>query len=158
MALSRSTALARPIALALMAASLAACAPRTQAGGMESMMRPIANGTPTRSPNAIVLRGTFVKLTGFPCHRSDPYVGGETVTFAGSDGSRTTIVTGSANWIGLPATSSAPLGQCRQVAPFTAELPPAARYVVLINDRRLPAVTLAELRGEGLRHTFRLPS
>jgi hypothetical protein len=126
MALSRSTALARPIALALMAASLAACAPRTQAGGMESMMRPIANGTPTRSPNAIVLRGTFVKLTGFPCHRSDPYVGGETVTFAGSDGSRTTIVTGSANWIGLPATSSAPLGQCRQVAPFTAELSPAA--------------------------------
>ena len=158
MALSRSTALARPIALALMAASLAACASRTQAGGMESMMRPIANGTPTRSPNAIVLRGTFVKLTGFPCHRSDPYVGGETVTFAGSDGSRTTIVTGSANWIGLPATSSAPLGQCRQVAPFTAELPPAARYVVLINDRRLPAVTLAELRGEGMRHTFRLPS
>ena len=158
MALSRSTALARPIALALMAASLAACASRTQAGGMELMMRPIANGTPTRSPNAIVLRGTFVKLTGFPCHRSDPYVGGETVTFAGSDGSRTTIVTGSANWIGLPATSSAPLGQCRQVAPFTAELPPAARYVVLINDRRLPAVTLAELRGEGMRHTFRLPS
>jgi len=158
MALSRSTALARPIALALMAASLAACASGTQAGGMESMMRPIANGTPTRSPNAIVLRGTFVKLTGFPCHRSDPYVGGETVTFAGSDGSRTTIVTGSANWIGLPATSSAPLGQCRQVAPFTAELPPAARYVVLINDRRLPAVTLAELRGECLRHTFRLPS
>ena len=158
MTLSRSTAPARPIALALMAASLAACASRTQAGGMESMMRPIANGTPTRSPNAIVLRGTFVKLTGFPCHRSDPYVGGETVTFAGSDGSRTTIVTGSANWIGLPATSSAPLGQCRQVAPFTAELPPAARYVVLINDRRLPAVTLAELRGEGMRHTFRLPS
>ena len=158
MTLSRSTALARAIALALMAASLAACASRTQAGGMESMMRPIANGTPTRSPNAIVLRGTFVKLTGFPCHRSDPYVGGETVTFAGSDGSRTTIVTGSANWIGLPATSSAPLGQCRQVAPFTAELPPAARYVVLVNDRRLPAVTLAELRGEGLRHTFRLPS
>jgi len=158
MTLSRSTALARPIALALMAASLGACASRTQAGGMESMMRPIANGTPMRSPNAIVLRGTFVKLTGFPCHRSDPYVGGETVTFAGSDGSRTTIVTGSANWIGLPATSSAPLGQCRQVAPFTAELPPAARYVVLVNDRRLPAVTLAELRGEGLRHTFRLPS
>jgi hypothetical protein len=158
MTLSRSTALARPIALAVFAAALAACASRTQAGGMESMMRPIANGTPTRSPNAIVLRGTFVKLTGFPCHRSDPYVGGETVTFAGSDGSRTTIVTGSANWIGLPATSSAPLGQCRQVAPFTAELPPAARYVVLINDRRLPAVTLAELRGEGLRHTFRLPS
>jgi hypothetical protein len=44
------------------------------------------------------------------------------------------------------------------VAPFTAELPPAGRYLVVINDRRLPAVTLAELRAEGLRHTFRLPS
>jgi hypothetical protein len=32
------------------------------------------------------------------------------------------------------------------------------RYVVVINDHRLPAVTLAELRAEGLRHTFRLPS
>jgi hypothetical protein len=147
----------RSIAVAVLAAlAFAACASRTQLAGMESMMRPTANGTP--SPNAIVLRGTFVKLTGFPCHRSDPYVGGETVTFRGSDDSRTTIVTGSANWIGLPATPGAPLGQCRQVAPFTAELPPAARYVVLINDRRLPAITFAELRAEGLRHTFRLPS
>jgi hypothetical protein len=154
MARSRSIALA----LAFLAAALAACPSRTQPDGMESMMRPIANGTPTPSPNAIVLRGTLIKLTGFPCHRSDPYVGGETVTIRGSEGSRTTIVTGSANWIGLPATASAPLGQCRQVAPFTAELPPAARYVVLINDRRLPAVTRAELRAEGLRHTFRLPS
>jgi hypothetical protein len=33
-----------------------------------------------------------------------------------------------------------------------------ARYVVLINDRRLPAITLAELRAEGLRYRFRLPS
>jgi hypothetical protein len=146
------------LALAVLAASLAACASRTQLAGMEPMMRPTANVTPTPSPNAVVLRGTFVKLIGFPCHRSDPYVGGETVTFGGSDGSRTTIVTESANWIGLPATPGAPLGQCRQVAPFTAELPPAARYVVLINDRRLPAVTLAELRAEGLRHTFRLRS
>jgi hypothetical protein len=39
-----------------------------------------------------------------------------------------------------------------------AKLPPAVRYVVVINDGRLPAVTLAELRAEGLRHTFRLPS
>ena len=149
----------RSIAVAVLAAlELAACASRTQLAGMESMMRPTANGKPTGSPNAIVLRGTFVKLTGFPCHRSDPYVGGETVTFRGSDGNRTTIVTGSANWVGLPATPGAPLGQCRQVAPFTVELPPAGRYVVLINDRRLPAVTLAELRAEGLRHTFRLPS
>ena len=149
----------RSIALALVVlAALAACVSRTQPARMEPMMRPTANRTPTRSPNPLVLRGTFVKLTGFPCHRSDPYVGGETVTFQGSDGSRTTIVTGSANWIGLPATPGAPLGQCRQVAPCTAELPPAARYVVLINDRRLPAVRLAELRAEGLRHTFRLPS
>ena len=149
----------RSIAVAVLAAlALAACASRTQLAGMESMMRPTANGTPTGSPNAIVLRGTFVKLTGFPCHRSDPYVGGETVTFRGSDGNRTTIVTGSANWVGLPATPGAPLGQCRQVAPFTAELPPAARYAVRINDRRLPAVTLAELRADGLRHAFRLPS
>ena len=138
--------------------ALAACGSRTSLAGMESMMRPTANETSTAAPTAIALRGTFVKLTGFPCHRSDPYVGGETVTFRGSDGTRTTIVTGSANWVGLPATSEAPLGQCRQVARFTAELPPAKRYVVLINDRRLPAVTLDELRAEGLRHTFRLPS
>ena len=84
-------------------------------------------------------------------------MGGETVTFRGSDGTRTTIVTGSANWIGLPATSEAPLGQCRQEARFTAELPPARRYVVLINDRRLPAVTIDELRAEGLRYTFPPP-
>jgi hypothetical protein len=138
--------------------TLAACASRTSLAGGESMMGPTRNATSTAEPKAIALRGTFVKLTGFPCHRSDPYVGGETVTFRGSDGTRTVIVTGSANWIGLPATSEAPLGQCRQVARFTAELPPAVRYVVVINDHRLPAVTLAELRAEGLRHTFRLPS
>ena len=149
----------RTVALGVLAVlALAACASPAPVAGMESMMRPTTNGTPTDASNAIVLRGTFVKLTGFPCHRSDPYVGGETVTFRGSDGSRTTIVTGSANWVGLPATPEAPLGQCRQVAPFTAELPTAGRYVVLINDRRLPAVTLVELRAGGLRHTFRLPS
>jgi hypothetical protein len=149
----------RTAALGILAVvALAACASHTPVAGMEPMMRPTTNGTTTDAPNAIVLRGTFVKLTGFPCHRSDPYVGGETVTFRGSDGSRTTIVTGSANWVGLPATPEAPLGQCRQVAPFTAELPPAGRYLVVINDRRLPAITLAELRAEGLRHTFRLPS
>jgi hypothetical protein len=149
----------RTAALGVLAVvGLAACASHAQVAGMEPMMRPTTNGIRTDAPNAIVLRGTFVKLTGFPCHRSDPYVGGETVTFRGSDGSRTRIVTGSANWVGLPATPEAPLGQCRQVAPFTAELPTAGRYVVLINDRRLPAVTLAELRAEGLRHTFRLPS
>ena len=138
--------------------TLAACASPTSLAGGESMMRPTPSVTSTAEPSAIALRGSFVKLTGFPCHRSDPYVGGETVTFRGSDGTRTVIVTGSANWIGLPATSEAPLGQCRQVARFTAELPPAVRYVVVINDHRLPAVTLAELRAEGLRHTFRLPS
>jgi hypothetical protein len=123
---------------------------------MEPMMRPTANGM--TAPGAVVLRGTFVKLAGFPCHRSDPYVGGETVTFRGSDGSRTTIVTGSANWIGRSASPEAPLGQCRQVAPFEVALPVARGYVVHINDRRLPPVTLAELRAEGLRHTFRLPA
>ena len=149
----------RTAAIGILAvAALAACGSRTSLAGMESMMRPTANETSTSAPAAIALRGTFVKLTGFPCHKSDPYVGGETVTFRGSDGTRTTIVTGSANWIGLPATSEAPLGQCRQEARFTAELPPARRYVVLINDRRLPAVTIDELRAEGLRHTFRLPS
>ncbi|HEY3212566.1 MAG TPA: hypothetical protein VGL16_05105 [Actinomycetota bacterium] len=148
----------RTAALGVLAVvALAACASHGRVTGMEPMMRPTTNGT-TTAPNAIVVRGTFVKLTGFPCHRSDPYVGGETVTFRGSDGSHTTIVTGSANWVGLPATPEAPLGQCRQVAPFTAELPPAARYLVVINDRRLPAITLAELQAEGLRHTFRLPS
>jgi hypothetical protein len=150
---------ARTAAVGLLAVvALAACGSGTSLAGMETMMRPTASETSTAAPTAIALRGTFVKLTGFPCHRSDPYVGGETVTFRGSDGTRTTIVTGSANWIGLPATSEAPLGQCRQEAGFTAELPPAKRYVVLINDRRLPAVTLDELRAEGLRHTFRLPS
>jgi len=137
-------------------AALVACSSRASLVGMESMMRPTANGT--SAPGAVALRGTFVKLTGFPCHRSDPYVGGETVTFRGSDGSRTTVVTGSANWIGLPASPETPLGQCRQVAPFEVALPVAQRYVVHINDRRLPPVTLAELRAEGLRHTFRLPS
>ncbi len=141
--------------------ALAACG-SSSVVGMESMMRPTPAppaGTTTNAagPDRVDLTGRFVKLTGFPCHRSDPYVGNETVVFLGSDGSRTTIVTDSANWIGLGATRRAPLGQCRQVAPFEAELPVAARYVVLINDRRLPPVSLATLRAEGLRHTFRLP-
>ena len=137
--------------------ALASCA-SSSVIGMESMMRPTP-APATRAPsNPVHLTGTFVKLTGFPCHRSDPYVGNETVTFLGSDGSRTTIVTDSANWIGLGATRRAPLGQCRQVAPYAVDLPVAARYVVLINDGRLAPVTLAALRAEGLRHTFRLPS
>ena len=138
----------------------AACASDASVVGMESMMRPTAapSGGSTAVPGRIEVTGWFVKLTGFPCHRSDPYVGGESVAFQGSDGSRTTIVTGSANWVGLAATPRAPLGQCRQVAPFRAELPQADRYVVLINDRRLPAVTLTTLRADGFRHTFRLPS
>ena len=141
------------IALAVLA--LAGCSSRPSLVGMEPMMRPTAEAS--AASDRTMVRGTFVKLTGFPCHRSDPYVGGETVVFRGSDGSRTRIVTGSANWIGLPATAAAPLGQCRQVAPFEVELPIAQGYVVLINDRRLPPVTLAELRADGMRHTFRLP-
>jgi hypothetical protein len=35
------------------------------------------------------------------------------------------------------------------VARFTAKLPPAVRYGVVINHGRLPAVALAELRAEG---------
>jgi hypothetical protein len=136
--------------------ALASCA-SSSVIGMESMMRPTAAPSPSTA-NRVHLTGTFVKLTGFPCHRSDPYVGSETVVFVGSDGSRTTIVTDSANWIGLGATRRAPLGQCRQAARFAADLPVAERYVVRINDRRLRPVTLATLRAEGLRHTFRLPS
>jgi hypothetical protein len=124
---------------------------------MESMMRPTAGPTPSADLGA--LRGTFVKLTNLPCHRSDYFVGGETVIFLGSDGSETTIVTHSANWTGLPADPPrAPLGQCRQVAPFELDLPVAERYVVVINDGRLPPVTLSELRAEAMRHTFGLPS
>ena len=151
----------RAFAVIPLGLALVACAPSSVVG-MESMMRPTPGppaGTTANAagPNRVDLTGRFVKLTGFPCHRSDPYVGNETVVFLGSDGSRTTIVTDSANWIGMAATRRAPLGQCRQVAPFEAELPVAARYVVLINDRRLPPVTLATLRAEGLSHTFRLP-
>lgn len=133
------------------------CASGPSIIGMETMMRPTSS--PPATSGRLVLRGTFVKLTDFPCHRSDPYVGNETVTFRGSDGSRTTIVTGSANWIGLPADPpGAPLGQCRQVAPYQVELPVAERYVVSMNDRHLRPVTLAHLEGEGMRHTFHLPS
>jgi len=154
--------LRRTLAVLPIGLALASCA-SSSVIGMESMMRPTpAPASPAPSgqaaPNRVDLTGRFVKLTGFPCHRSDPYVGNETVVFLGSDGSRTTIVTESANWIGLGATRSAPLGQCRQVAPFEAALPAAERYVVLINDRRLAPVTLETLRAEGLRHTFRLPS
>ena len=141
---------------------LVACA-SSSVIGMESVMRPTplptgAGAGEAAGPNRVDLTGRFVKLTGFPCHRSDPYVGNESVVFVGSDGSRTAIVTGSANWIGLAATRRAPLGQCRQVAPFEAELPVAERYVVLINDRRLRPVTLATLRADGFEHTFRLPA
>jgi hypothetical protein len=47
--------------------TLAACASRTSLAGEESMM-PTRNATLTAVPSAIALRGTFVKLTGFPCH------------------------------------------------------------------------------------------
>jgi hypothetical protein len=100
----------------------------------------------------IELRGTFVKFTNFPCHRSDPYVGNEVVLFHGSDGSRSTTTTGNASWIGLPADPAiAPLGQCRQVAPFDVRLPIADRYSVEINDGRLPPLTLARIRADRFR-------
>jgi hypothetical protein len=120
---------------------------------------PSIDGPPTSSaaqlptpPATIELRGWFVKYTNFPCHRSDPYVGNELVVFHGSDGSRTTTVTGNAAWIGLPADPPiAPLGQCRQVAPFDVQLAVADRYSIEINDGRLAPLTLAEIRAAHLR-------
>ncbi|HEY7659394.1 MAG TPA: hypothetical protein VIC58_02215 [Actinomycetota bacterium] len=139
--------------------ALAACGSHATIARMEAMMRPRSEVSSSPATNRIQVRGRFVKFTNLPCHRSDYYVGNKTVTFRGSDGSRTTIVTHSAQWTGLPADPPlAPLGQCRQVAAFEADLPTADRYVVVINDRRLPPVTLEELRAEHLRHTFRLPS
>jgi hypothetical protein len=67
-------------------------------------------------------------------------------------------VTGSANWIGLPATPEAPSASADRWRASPPSSRRAVRYVDVINDHRLPAVTLAELRAEGLRHTFRLPS
>jgi hypothetical protein len=110
--------------------------------------------------DGVRVTGTFVKRTNFPCHLSDPFVGGMRVTFSGTlSGQTTEIVTGSANWVGERADPpAAPLGQCRQVAPFEVDLPLDAAYVVEINHYRFAPVTLVELRAEGLRHTYRLPS
>ena len=155
--------------LGVLAAVTAACGPAD--GPAETTRISPSRGTPsepmTASPTmdpmvfrgpSIELRGTFEKWTDFPCHRSDPFVGNETVRFQGSDGSSTTVVTGSANWIGRPADpSTAPLGQCHQVAPFSVTLPRARSYVVEINDHALAPVTLATLRTESFRHRFVLP-
>jgi hypothetical protein len=122
---------------------------------------PLAAGaSPSIDADLVRVTGTFVKRTNFPCHLSDPFVGGMQVTFRGTVLGRTTeIVTGSANWIGERADPPlAPIGQCRQVAPFEVELPLDTAYVVEINHYRFAPVTLAELRAEGMRHTFRLPS
>ena len=110
--------------------------------------------------NGVHVIGTFVKRTNFPCHLSDPFVGNMRVTFSGTlSGQTTEIVTGSANWVGESADPPvAPIGQCRQVAPFDVELPLDTAYVAEINHYRFAPVTLVELRAEGLRHTFRLPS
>lgn len=116
--------------------------------------------SPTLEVDGVRLTGTFVKRTNFPCHLSDPFVGGMRVTFIGTPSGRTTkIVTGSANWVGEAADPPvAPIGQCRQVAPFEVELPLDTGYVVEINNYRFAPVTLVEFRAEGLRHVFRLPS
>jgi hypothetical protein len=104
------------------------------------------------STPSIEVRGTFVKFTNFPCHRSDPYVGNEVVVFHGSDGSRTTTRTGNASWIGSSADPPvATLGQCRQVAAFEVRLPIARRYSIEINDGRLPPLTLATIRAARFR-------
>jgi hypothetical protein len=117
-------------------------------------------GSPSVEGDGVRITGTFVKRTNFPCHLSDPFVGGMQVTFRGTVSGRTTqIVTGSANWVGERADPRvAPIGQCRQVAPFEVELPLDTAYMVEINNYRFAPVTLAELRAEGMRHTFRLPS
>ena len=116
--------------------------------------------SPSVETEGVRVTGTFVKRTNFPCHLSDPFVGGMRVTFRGTVSGRTTrIVTGSANWIGERADPPvASIGQCRQVAPFEVQLPLDTAYVVEINDYRFAPVTLVELRAEGMRHTFRLPS
>ena len=118
-----------------------------------------SRGSPSKE-NGVRVTGTFVKRTNFPCHMSDPFVGDMRVTFTGTPSGQTTeIVTGSANWVGEPADPPvASIGQCRQVAPFEVELPLDTAYVAEINHFRFAPVTLAELRAEGLRHTFRLPS
>jgi hypothetical protein len=119
-----------------------------------------ARSNATTPSASIVVAGTFVKETRFPCHLSDPFVGGERVTFTGTEeGAVTTIVTGSADWTGLAADPrEAPLGRCRQVAPYRVRLPADRAYVVEINGFRFPPVTLSRLRSERFRHTFRLPS
>lgn len=113
----------------------------------------------TPGAGTIELRGDLVKYTNWACHMSDNYVGGQRVTFTASSGGRVTITSHSANWVGLPADPpKAPFGQCRQSAPYDVRLPVARSYRVVLNNHRFPAVTLSELRAEGFRHTFRLPS
>ena len=116
--------------------------------------------SPSAEADGVRVTGTFVKRTNFPCHLSDPFVGGMPVTFRGMVSGRTIeIVTGSANWVGERADPPvASIGQCRQVAPFEVELPLDTAYVVEINHHRFAPVTLDELRAEGMRHTFHLPS
>jgi hypothetical protein len=155
--------------LGVLASVAAACGPtdapaeRTRTSPSPGLRSGPVTASPTMDPMAfrgpsIELRGTFEEWTDFPCHRSDPFVGNETVRFRGSDGSTTTVVIGSANWIGRPADPpKAPLGQCHQVAPFSVTLPRAHSYVVEINDRELTPVTLATLRTESFRHRFVLP-
>ena len=121
---------------------------------------PASPTSPSVGADVVRVTGTFVKRTNFPCHLSDPFVGGMQVTFRGTVFGRTTrIVTGSANWVGERADPPlAPIGQCRQVAPYEVALPLDTSYVVEINHYRFAPVTLVQLRAEGMRHTFRLPS
>lgn len=137
---------------------LGACSSSGQ-GAADLASGTLEGPTAPEESRLIQLSGRFVKLTNWPCHRSDYFVGDKLVTFVGSGGSRTSIVTHGATWTGLPANPpDAPLGQCRQVARFEVGLPPAESYIVSINGGSLPPVTLAELEAEGLRHRFRLPS
>jgi hypothetical protein len=127
---------------------LVGCADRTGAVPASPSSQP----TTSEGGATFELRGTLVKYTNFPCHRSDPYVGNERIVFRGSDGSRTVTVTGSASWIGLAADPPvASLGRCRQVAPFEVTLPVADRYSVEVNDGILEPISLTRIRAAGFR-------
>jgi hypothetical protein len=132
---------------------LVGCGDRTGAAGASPSSQP----TTSERGATVDVRGTLVKYTNFPCHKSDPYVGNERMVFRGSDGSRTVTVTGSASWTGLAADPPvASLGQCRQVATFEVTLPVADGYWVEVNDGILEPITLAQIRGAGFRMRLRL--
>ena len=111
--------------------------------------------SPSVETEGVRVTGTFVERTNFPCHLSDPFVGGMRVTFRGTVSGRTTrIVTGSANCMEWADPAVASIGQCRQVAPFEVQLPLDTAYVVEINHYRFPLPSRwssSALRACGIR-------